>query len=121
MAFGTGPTKKTEIIRCHEVQFYSHDAVFLESVTHFIGEALKNGNVAIVSSLSGTVEGRDPRCSASMISSDRISRRKVVTDPHARYFGAELNERSLVPDDGARLGETRFAEWLEQSTFRAHA
>ena len=56
-----------------------------------------------------------------MISSDRISRRKVVTDPHARYFGAELNERSLVPDDGARLGETRFAEWLEQSTFRAHA
>jgi hypothetical protein len=30
------------------VQFYSHDAVFLESVTHLIGEALKNGNVAIV-------------------------------------------------------------------------
>ena len=40
--------KKPEIIRCHEVQFYSRDAVFLESVTHFIGAALKNGNAAIV-------------------------------------------------------------------------
>jgi DNA-binding NarL/FixJ family response regulator len=38
----------TEIIRCHEVQFYSHDAVFLESVSHFIGGALKAGNAAIV-------------------------------------------------------------------------
>jgi hypothetical protein len=40
--------RKTEIIRCHEAQFYSHDAVFLESVTHFIGAALKTGNAAIV-------------------------------------------------------------------------
>ena len=47
--------------------------------------------------------------------------REVVTDPHARYFGSELSERSLVPDEGARLGETRFAEWLKQSTHRAHA
>jgi hypothetical protein len=29
-------------------RFYSHDAVFLENVTHFIGAALKNGNAAIV-------------------------------------------------------------------------
>jgi uncharacterized protein YbjT (DUF2867 family) len=47
--------------------------------------------------------------------------REVVTDPHARYFGAELSERSLVPDEGARLGETRFAEWLKHSALRAHA
>jgi hypothetical protein len=40
--------RKTENIRCHEAQFYSHDAVFLESVTHFIGAALKTGNAAIV-------------------------------------------------------------------------
>jgi CheY-like chemotaxis protein len=40
--------RKTEIIRCHEAQFYSHDAVFLESVTHFIGAALKTGYAAIV-------------------------------------------------------------------------
>ena len=42
--------------------------------------------------------------------------REVVADPHARYFGAELGERSLVPGDGARLGETRFEEWLGQPT-----
>ncbi len=40
--------KRMEIVRCHQVQFYSHDAVFLESVTHFIGAALKAGNAAIV-------------------------------------------------------------------------
>jgi len=38
--------------------------------------------------------------------------REVIADPHARYFGAELNERTLVPGDGAVLGETRFDDWL---------
>jgi len=41
--------------------------------------------------------------------------REVVADPHARYFGTELSERSLVPDDGALLGETRFEDWLNRS------
>ncbi len=40
--------------------------------------------------------------------------REVVVDPHARYFGAELGERSLVPAGDARLGEIRFQEWLGQ-------
>ena len=40
--------------------------------------------------------------------------RQVVADPHARYFGAELSERSLIPADGARLGAVRFQEWLGQ-------
>ncbi|NBE98093.1 SDR family oxidoreductase [Nonomuraea sp. KC401] len=38
-------------------------------------------------------------------------RREVVTDPHARYFGSELDERSLVPLDGAILGTIRYADW----------
>jgi uncharacterized protein YbjT (DUF2867 family) len=38
--------------------------------------------------------------------------REVVVDPQARYFGAELGERSLIPGDNARLGEIRFQEWL---------
>ncbi|MFC4015346.1 SDR family oxidoreductase [Nonomuraea purpurea] len=37
--------------------------------------------------------------------------REVVTDPHARYFGSELEERSLVPGDDARLGRTRYSDW----------
>jgi uncharacterized protein YbjT (DUF2867 family) len=41
--------------------------------------------------------------------------RKVVADPDARYFGARLAERSLVPGDDARLAETRFEDWLSRS------
>jgi uncharacterized protein YbjT (DUF2867 family) len=37
--------------------------------------------------------------------------REVVTDPHARYFGTELKERSLVPGDDAPLGEIRYRDW----------
>ncbi|MFI7424016.1 SDR family oxidoreductase [Nonomuraea sp. NPDC049684] len=37
--------------------------------------------------------------------------REVVTDEHARYFGSELTERSLVPDDGAALGRTTYRDW----------
>ena len=40
--------------------------------------------------------------------------REVVGDPHAEYFGSELNTESLVPDENARLTPTRFADWLEQ-------
>ena len=41
--------------------------------------------------------------------------REVIVDPHARYFGTELSERSLVPSDGALLAETRFEDWLNGS------
>jgi uncharacterized protein YbjT (DUF2867 family) len=41
--------------------------------------------------------------------------RDVVADPHARYFGAELDERSLVPATGAQLGDVRFQDWLRDS------
>ncbi|MFI6499310.1 SDR family oxidoreductase [Nonomuraea typhae] len=41
--------------------------------------------------------------------------REVVTDPHARYFGSELTERSLVPDDGATLGTIHYRDWLRQN------
>ena len=38
--------------------------------------------------------------------------RKVITDVHARYYGVELNDQSLVPGPNPRLGSIRFAEWL---------
>jgi len=40
--------------------------------------------------------------------------REVVADPDARYFGTTLTERSLVPGDGAQLGEQRYEDWLGQ-------
>ena len=41
--------------------------------------------------------------------------RQVVSDVHARYFGTELNDRSLTAADGARLGAIRFQDWLRDS------
>jgi uncharacterized protein YbjT (DUF2867 family) len=41
--------------------------------------------------------------------------RKVVADPKARYFGAELEERSLLPENAKHLGGIRFSDWLAQS------
>jgi uncharacterized protein YbjT (DUF2867 family) len=41
--------------------------------------------------------------------------RPVVADPHAQYFGAELDEGDLVPGDGAQLAPTRFDDWLRRT------
>ena len=42
---------------------------------------------------------------------ERGDTREVVTDEHARYFGSELTERSLVPIGEATLGELHYDEW----------
>ena len=47
--------------------------------------------------------------------------REVVADPHARYAGAEVGERTLLPGKDARLGETRFDTWVTQSAAVATA
>jgi uncharacterized protein YbjT (DUF2867 family) len=41
--------------------------------------------------------------------------REVVADPEALYFGGALAERTLIPEEDAMLGETRFDDWLSQS------
>jgi uncharacterized protein YbjT (DUF2867 family) len=41
--------------------------------------------------------------------------RMPVVDPHALYFGVELDDRTLVPGDNPRLGAVRFDDWLKQS------
>jgi uncharacterized protein YbjT (DUF2867 family) len=46
----------------------------------------------------------------------RHDARTVVADPGARYFGAILGERTLVPAEGARLGTIRFQDWISRST-----
>ena len=42
----------------------------------------------------------------------RDDSREVITDKHARYFGTELSERSLIPAGEAILGEVSYREWL---------
>ncbi|MFB2606228.1 NmrA family transcriptional regulator, partial [Rhizobium phaseoli] len=40
--------------------------------------------------------------------------RQIMADPHARYFGVELEDNSLVAGPKARLGRIRFDDWLRQ-------
>lgn len=69
--------------------------------------------------VNGTLELAGPE----VIAQDELARRwlksqdktdVVVTDPAARYFGAQLQPRSLLPGEQARLGRTRFDDWLAQ-------
>ena len=41
--------------------------------------------------------------------------REVIADPNARYSGATINDKTLVPGNNAQLGETTFETWLTQS------
>ena len=43
--------------------------------------------------------------------------REVIDDAQAKYFGAEVNERTLVPIGNALLGPTRFDDWLRDSQY----
>jgi uncharacterized protein YbjT (DUF2867 family) len=47
--------------------------------------------------------------------------REVVADPNARYYGIAVKERTLVPEDNARLSETSFATWLTLPAAKAAA
>ena len=42
--------------------------------------------------------------------------RRVMAEEGARYFGAELEEGSLIPGDDAHIAPTRFEDWLDRST-----
>jgi uncharacterized protein YbjT (DUF2867 family) len=75
------------------------------------------GRVATGSPINGTIEVGGPE----KFRLDELVRRglaawkdprEIVADPHARYYGLELSENTLVPGDDARLGETRFETWL---------
>jgi len=48
--------------------------------------------------------------------SRQADRRTVVADPQARYYGALLEERTLIPGDDARISGTRFDDWMTRHT-----
>jgi len=79
------------------------------------------GRIATSSPLNRTIEIGGPE----MFRLDEFARRalaafrnprEVISDSHARYYGIQVSERSLVPDNDAQLGETRFEDWLTQAT-----
>ena len=78
-------------------------------------------DVAVGSPLNGIVEVAGPeryRLDELVRTTlgDRQDPREVRADPTARYFGASLDEGSLLPADGARHGATRLEDWRLQAT-----
>jgi hypothetical protein len=45
----------------------------------------------------------------------RDDSRAVVTDPHANFFGVELDVRTLLPGANAVVGRTRYDDWARRS------
>jgi uncharacterized protein YbjT (DUF2867 family) len=78
------------------------------------------GTIAMDSPVNGTVEigGPEQFRLDELVRRDLAARkdpREVISDPHARYYGIQVSERTLVPGDDARLGKTRFKDWLSHS------
>jgi uncharacterized protein YbjT (DUF2867 family) len=74
--------------------------------------------VAVGAPLEDTLELAGPEAFhlddlARRVLSASNDRRQVTADVHARYFGAELDDRSLTPGDDARIGPTRLEDWLD--------
>ena len=82
--------------------------------------------VAVGSPVNGTVEVGGPEQFRldELIRRDLAARkdpREVITDPHARYYGIAVSETALIPGADARLGKTRFEDWLDRSAERTAA
>jgi uncharacterized protein YbjT (DUF2867 family) len=81
------------------------------------------GRIAVSTPVNGTVDVAGPQ----QFRFDELIRqglsarndpRRILVDPHARYFGAELGERSLIPAGEAQLGKIRLEEWLNQPVLK---
>jgi len=140
-------TAQEKLIKTSAVPFsIVHATQFFEFMTRIADEATEDGivrlppvlfqpmaaadvasavsTIALGTPVMGTVEVGGPeqfRFDALIrrVLTERGDPREVVADPHARYFGTELAERSLVPADGALLATTRYDDWSSQSETRA--
>ena len=76
-------------------------------------------DIALGPPVNGTVEvGGPERFRFDEFTTRALSakddKRRVVADVHARYFGAELGQESLIPGAKARVGQVRFDAWLSR-------
>ena len=74
------------------------------------------GEIVLAQPVNGTLEVGGPerfRFNEFMgrVLSAKNDKRKIVADAHARYFGTQLSEESLVPVGKARLGSIRYDAW----------
>ena len=80
-------------------------------------------DLAVGPPLNGTMEIAGPTaCPLDNLARKFLAahgdKRQVTADIHARYFGTELDDRSLTPREHPRLGPTRFVDWLNRASAR---
>jgi uncharacterized protein YbjT (DUF2867 family) len=80
-------------------------------------------DIALGAPLNATVEiaGPEKHSLAALVQRYLLAvrdERTVVVDPQALYFGAALDDNSLVPGAAARLGQTGFEAWFKSQTPR---
>lgn len=91
------------------IQPIASDDVALAVADYAIGKPL-NGVVEV----AGPERLRLPELVQRFLSATHDAR-KVVADQHARYFGAELHDDTLVPGANPRLGVVTFDTWFSES------
>jgi uncharacterized protein YbjT (DUF2867 family) len=93
------------------------DALMQPIVSDDVAELL--AEIAVGAPANGIIEIAGP----DQIRQDELIRqffratgdkRSVLVDPAALYFGIKLNDQSLTPGANARLGKTRFQDWLKR-------
>jgi len=83
-------------------------------------------DVAVETPLNRTIElaGPEPIRMDELVRrflSANHDERQVITDIRGTYFGTAVNDQSLTPGKGPRIGPTRFDDWLaSQSMAVAH-
>ena len=100
---------------------YVPTALFQPISSDEVVEAL--ADVIVGRPLNGTAEVAGP---APMKMSDFVAYfldatddpRIIMPDKHARYFGAELTDESLVPGKDARLGSLKFTDWINAQALK---
>jgi uncharacterized protein YbjT (DUF2867 family) len=80
-------------------------------------------DAALGAPVNGTIEIAGPDRTPIDELVDRFLRamgdsRRVIADAKAGYFGIAVNDKSLTPGDGARIGATRFDDWLSAAASR---
>ena len=136
-----GPVVLAELIQRHGIECdYAVPGIIMsarEGVTVRLAPALVQpfasedvadavARIAVQAPANDTVEISGPEREPLSDLAQRFMRitqdpRKVISDVHARYFGAELKTNTLVPEGEAWQGAVNFERWMEQSEFARSA
>ncbi len=84
-------------------------------VAEAVAIAAVNGPVNGITEMAGPERFRLPDIIRTALTAHADSR-PVVVDPAAGYWGVQIDEATLVPDDGATLFDTRFEDWVLEAS-----